>query len=155
MTSTAITAPGLSGILRMTWVQDDLAHVLERAETDEPPGTWTGLACPDHQLSLGGDVDNATLRHLAADSKLADLVWEAPDELAAEHCQAFQAAIQAYDAGASESAEQSWHELEAIWSRAAADRGNHDVLTAQTAALGHRLFRAPLRPSRPSPPARP
>jgi hypothetical protein len=41
MTSTVITAPGLSGVLRMTWLHDDLAHVLEHAETDEPPGTWT------------------------------------------------------------------------------------------------------------------
>ena len=65
MTSTSITAPGLSGVLRMTWVHDDLAHVLEHADTDEPSGTWTGLACRDHDLPLGGDVDNATLRRLA------------------------------------------------------------------------------------------
>ena len=46
MTTTSITAPGLSGVLRMTWVHDDLAHVLEHADIDEPSGTWTGLACP-------------------------------------------------------------------------------------------------------------
>jgi hypothetical protein len=39
MTSTSITAPGLSGVLQMTWVRDDLAHVLEHSETDEPSGT--------------------------------------------------------------------------------------------------------------------
>ncbi len=118
MTTTAITAPGLSGVLQMTWVHDDLAHVLEHADVDEPSGTWTGLACPDHELVLGGDVDNATLRRLAADGKLADLTWEAPEELATEHGQAFQATMQAYQAGDSESAERHWRELRAIWSRA-------------------------------------
>jgi hypothetical protein len=102
----------------MTWVHDDLAHVLEHADVDEPSGTWTGLACRDHELALGGDVDNVTLRHLAADGKIADLVWEASEELAAEHLQAFQAAMQAYHAGDFESAEQHWQELRAIWSRA-------------------------------------
>ena len=118
MTTTSITAPGLSGVLRMTWVHDDLAHVLEHADTDEPSGTWTGLACRDHDLPLGGDVDNATLRRLAADGKIADLVWEAPEDLAAEHSQAFQSAMQAYHTGHSELAEQHWQEFQAIWSRA-------------------------------------
>ena len=108
MTTTSITAPGLSGVLRMTWVHDDLAHVLEHADVDEPSGTWTGLACREHELVLGCDVDNATLRGLAADGKIADLLWEAPEELAAEHGQAFQAAMQAYHAGHSEMAEQHW-----------------------------------------------
>ena len=63
-------------------------------------------------------MDNVTLRHLAADGKIADLVWEAPEELAAEHVQAFQGAMQAYHTGDSESAEQHWQELRAIWSRA-------------------------------------
>jgi hypothetical protein len=119
MTSTGVTAPGLSGVLRMTWVHDDLAHVLEHADVDEPSGTWTGLACRDHELTLGGDVDNATLRCLAAaDGEIADLVWEASEELAAEHGQAFQTAMQAYQTGDSESAEQHWQQVQAIWSRA-------------------------------------
>ena len=78
MTSTSITAPGLSGVMRMTWLHDDLAHVLEHADVDEPSGTWTGLACHDHDLALEGDVDNATLRRLASDSKIADLVLGSP-----------------------------------------------------------------------------
>ena len=118
MTSTSITAPGLSGLLQMTWLQDDLAHVLEHADVDEPSGTWTGLACRDHELTLGGDVDNATLRRLAANGKIADLVWEAPEQLVAEHGQAFQAAMQAYHTGHAERAEQHWQELRTIWSRA-------------------------------------
>jgi hypothetical protein len=118
MTSTSITAPGLSGVLRMTWVHDDLAHVLQHAETDEPSGTWTGLACRDHDLHLGGDVDNATLRRLAVGGRIAGLVWEAPEDLAAEHGQAFHAAMQAYQAGNAELAEQQWHQMQAIWSRA-------------------------------------
>jgi hypothetical protein len=102
----------------MTWLHDDLAHVLQHADVDEPSGTWTGLACRDHELALGGDVDNVMLRRLAADGKIADLVWEAPEELAAEHLQAFQAAMQVYHAGDSESAEQHCQEMGAIWSRA-------------------------------------
>jgi hypothetical protein len=105
MTTTAITAQGLSGILRLTWVQDDLAHVLEHSDVDEPSGTWTGLACSDHELALGGDVDKAMLRRLAADGKIADLVWEAPEDLATEHGQAFQSAMQAYHAGHGDLAE--------------------------------------------------
>src|SRR5262249_40569921 len=85
---------------------------LERAETDEPSGTWTGLACRDHQLALGSDVDNATLRRLAADGEIADLVWEASEDLAAEHGQAFHAAMQAYRAGSGELAEQQWQQVQ-------------------------------------------
>ena len=33
------TRPG--GVLRLTWMSDHLAHVLERSQTDEPTGTWT------------------------------------------------------------------------------------------------------------------
>ena len=93
MTSTSITSPGLSGVLRMTWVHDDLAHVLEHTDTDEPSGTWTGLACSDYDLPLGGDVDNATLCRLATDGKIADLVWKAPEDLVAGHNQAFHASM--------------------------------------------------------------
>jgi hypothetical protein len=53
-------ATGLSGVLRITWVADDLAHVLQHSQTDETTGTWTGLACPDHGLEIGADVDNAS-----------------------------------------------------------------------------------------------
>lgn len=99
MTDAGITARGLSGVLRLTWVRDDLAHVLEHAGADEPSGTWTGLACRDHDLPPGGDVITAALRSLAADGEIADLVWEAPGELAAGHGQAFRAAMRAFDAG--------------------------------------------------------
>ena len=80
MTATSIPGPGLSGVLRMTWVRDQLAHVLDHSSTDETSGTWTGLACPDHGLPLGADVDTTTLHRLAARSELADLIWEAPAE---------------------------------------------------------------------------
>ncbi len=81
MAGTGIEGAGLSGTMRMTWLSDHLAHVLEHCETDEPSGTWTGLACPDHGLALGGDVDNAILRRLAAQGEIADLIWEPPGEL--------------------------------------------------------------------------
>jgi hypothetical protein len=58
------------------------------------------------------------LRQLAAGSEIADLIWEAPDELAAGHTQVFQAAMRAYQAGDSEHAEQLWEDLRAIWSHA-------------------------------------
>jgi hypothetical protein len=99
MTAIAITGMGLTGALRITWIQDNLAHVLDRSQDDETSGTWTGLACPGHGLALGADVDNALLREMAAGSELADLIWEAPDELIADHGQVFQDAIRAYHTG--------------------------------------------------------
>ncbi len=117
MTAIAITGMGLTGVLRLTEVQDDLAHVLDHSHTDETSGTWTGLACPGHGLPLGADVDNAVLRQLAAGSEIADLIWEAPDQLTAEHAQVFQAAMRAYNVGESERASQLWENLQAIWSQ--------------------------------------
>jgi hypothetical protein len=102
MAGTGIEGAGLSGAMRMTWLSDHLAHVLEHCETDEPSGTWTGLACPDRGLALGSDVDNATLQRLSAQGEIADLIWEPPEELAAEHGQLFQAAIHAHQAGNTE-----------------------------------------------------
>ena len=87
MTAISITGMGLTGVVRMTWVQDDLAHVLQHAHTDETSGTWTGRACPDYGLALGGDVDDMTLRLLAGQGEIADLTWEAPDDVAADHGQ--------------------------------------------------------------------
>ena len=113
-----IMGTGLSGVLRMTWVQDGLAHVLEHCDADEPSGTWTGLACPDHQLALGSDVDNATLARMCALGEVADIIWEAPEDLTAEHRQVFEAAMDAYHAGNSKAAELHWQELQTIWSRA-------------------------------------
>ena len=118
MTAIAIDGMGLTGVLRITWVQDNLAHVVDHSHSDETSGTWTGLACPGHGLALGTDVDNAMLQHLAARSGIADLTWEAPDELTAEHAQVFQATMRAYHAGDSQHANQLWENLQAIWSRA-------------------------------------
>ena len=95
MTGTGTEEPGLGGVLRLTWVTDHLAHVLEHSQSDEPSGTWTGLACPDHGLETGFDVDNSTLLHLA-DGDLVDFIWEAPDDFTAEHGQLMLAAIRAH-----------------------------------------------------------
>jgi hypothetical protein len=116
-TAFAISGAGLAGTLRLTWVRDDLAHVLGHAEADEASGTWTGLACPDHGLPLGADVDAAALRRLCASGDVADLIWEAPDYLADEHDRAFSAAMRAYQAGESRRAELLWDDLRASWSR--------------------------------------
>jgi hypothetical protein len=77
MTTIAVTGMGLSGRVRMTWIQDELAHVPEHCEVDEPSGTWTGLASSDHGLTFGAVVDNAALQRIAADSDIADLTVRA------------------------------------------------------------------------------
>jgi hypothetical protein len=118
MTAFAITGMDLTGVLRTTWVHDNLAHVLDHSHTDETSGTWTGLACPGHGLALGSDVDTAALRRLAAGSELADLIWEAPDDLAAEHAQVFLAAMRAYNGADRERGDRLWENLRAIWSQA-------------------------------------
>ena len=118
MTALAISGMGLTGVLRLTRVHDNLAHVLDYSQADETSGTWTGLACPGHGLALGADVDNAVLREMAAGSELADLIWDAPDELTAEHAQAFRDAMCAHLAGDADGAGQLWENLQAIWSHA-------------------------------------
>ena len=118
MTAIAISGMGLTGVLRLTWVHDNLAHVLEHCEADEPSGTWTGLAGPGYGLALGADVDNAMLREMAVGSELADLIWEAPDQVTADHAQVFRDAMRAHLAGDAERAGQLWENLQAIWSHA-------------------------------------
>ena len=118
MTAIAISGMGLTGVLRLTWVHDNLAHVLEHCEADEPSGTWTGLAGPGYELALGADVDNAMLREMAAGSELADLIWEAPDQFTADHAQVFRDAMHAHLTGDAERAGQLWGNLRAIWSHA-------------------------------------
>ena len=118
MTAIAISGMGLTGVLRLTWVEDNLAHVLDYSQADETSGTWTGLACPGHDLPLGADVDHATLRRLAPGSEIADLTWEAPDELTVEHAELFQAAMRVYHTGDSEHADQLWENLRTVWSQA-------------------------------------
>ncbi len=103
MTAISIAGMGLTGVLRITWVHDNLAHVLDH---------------PGHGLALGTDVDDATLQRLAAGNEIADLAWEAPDELAAEHAQVFQDAMRAHHGGDSERADRLWESLQAIWSQA-------------------------------------
>lgn len=118
MPGTSIEGAGLGGVLRLTWDADHLAHALAHSQADEPRGTWTGLACPDHGLALGADVDNATLQRLSAHSDIADLAWEPPAELAAEHGQLCHAAIQAHLAGTRETGERLWQQAQALWSQA-------------------------------------
>ena len=118
MTGTTIEGEGLGGVLRLTWNADHLAHVLARSQADEPTGIWTGLACLDHGLALGADVDDAALRKLSADSDIADLLWEPPADLTAEHDQLCRAAIQAHRAGARETGERLWEQAQALWSQA-------------------------------------
>ena len=41
MADISIDGAKLNGVLRLTWMSDQLAHVLEHSQTDEPTGTWT------------------------------------------------------------------------------------------------------------------
>jgi hypothetical protein len=118
MTDASTDGPGLSGTLRLTWVTDQLAHVLDHSQADETSGTWTGLACPDHGLPIGSDVDNATLLRLAGQDQIADLTWEAPPDFTAEHGQVCAAAIQAHLSGNAQQAEHLREQLMALWSHA-------------------------------------
>jgi hypothetical protein len=116
MTGTSAEGLGLTGTLRLTWVNDHLAHILEHGQADEANGTWTGLACPDHGLAIGSDVDNATLLRLAGQDQLADLIWEPPPEFTADHGQLCVAALQAHESGRAEEGEQLWQQMVALWS---------------------------------------
>ena len=116
MTGTAIEGVGLGGVLRLTWNTDHLDHVLAHSQADEPKGIWTGLACPDHGLALGADVDNMALRQLSAHSDVADLLWEPYAELTAEYVQLYRASIQAHWAGERDTGEQLWWQAQALWS---------------------------------------
>lgn len=117
-TSFGISGAGLTGTLRFTWVTDSMAHVIDHADADEPSGTWTGLACPDHGLAIGTDVDLQVLKHLSAQGQIADLLWDAPDDITRDHNDAFFTAMSGHDAGHTEAAEGHWQTLQAIWSRA-------------------------------------
>jgi hypothetical protein len=57
------------------------------------------------------------MRELCAGGDIADLIWEAPDDLAAGHELAFFAAMRAYHAGDAQEATQHWDDLQQNWSR--------------------------------------
>ena len=118
MTGTRIEGEGFAGVLCLTWDADHIGHVLAHSQADEPAGVWTGLACMDNGLALGGDVDNATLRRLSGYGEIADLAWEPAAELAGEYGQLCRAAIQAHLAGARETGERLWQQAQALWSLA-------------------------------------
>jgi hypothetical protein len=60
----------------------------------------------------------AGVRNLAAEGEIADLVWEAPADLTAEHGRLCQAAIRARQAGKTKAGEQVWQQAQALWSQA-------------------------------------
>ena len=125
MTGTGTETTALSGVLRLTWVTDQLKHVLEHSQTDEPAGTWTGLACPDHGLEVGAEADNAMLLRLVQ-GEIADLVWEAPADFTTEHGQLCLAAVTAYQAGQHDEGQRLWQQVQTLWSGAWS--ANHQTL---------------------------
>jgi hypothetical protein len=46
MTALAISGMGLTGVLRLTWVQDNLAHVLDYSQADETSGPGPAWPAP-------------------------------------------------------------------------------------------------------------
>lgn len=46
MAGAGTQGPDDSGTLRLTWVTDHLAHVIDGSEFGGASGTWTGLAVP-------------------------------------------------------------------------------------------------------------
>jgi len=113
-TAIRISGAGLTGALRLTWIRDNLTHVIDHANADEPTGTWIGSACADFGLAIGSDVDIGVLRNLCRDGEIADLIWEAPADLVSEHNKAHQAALQTYEAGNIEVAEHEWSKAQAL-----------------------------------------
>jgi hypothetical protein len=144
MADTSIDGTKLTGVLRLTWMSDHLAHVREHSQTGEPTGTWTGLACPDHGFAPGTDVDTRTLQRLSAHGDIADLIWEAPADLTAEHGQLSLTAIHAYQTGDHETGERLWQQAQALWARAWS--ANYEALKLMQAA-GLTRF-APVKPQR-------
>lgn len=143
MTGSDAGGADLGGVLRMTWVTDRLAHVLEHSQSDEPSGTWTGRAGPDYGLEIGADVDNSALQRLAR-GDLADFTWEAPESFTAEHGRLGFAAIRAHHDGEQEEGERLWQQTQALWSRAWS--ANHQALGLLQAA-GLTRF-SPAKPQR-------
>ena len=117
MTAIAITGMGLTGVLRITWVQDNLAHVLNHSRPTKPPAPGPAWPAP---ATAWPWAPTWTTRRCSTGRRgeIADLIWEAPDELAAEHAQVFQAAIRAYHAADPERADELWENVRAIWSQA-------------------------------------
>lgn len=120
-------ATDTAATMRLTHLRE-LAHVLS-APTAETSGTWTGLACPAHGLTVGSDVDPAVLRRLVIAARGAghgcyDFIWTASPDFAAVHGSAFVRALEAYEAGQGEDTSA----FEALWSVAWA--GNWNALEA-------------------------
>jgi hypothetical protein len=102
------------------------------------------LACPGRGLALGADVDDSTLQRLTAHGDIADLIWEVPTDLTAEHGRLLLAAIQAYQEGNREAGERLWQRAQALWSQAWS--ANYEALKLMQAA-GLTRF-APVKPQR-------
>lgn len=112
----AITGMGLAGVLRLTWVHDNLAHVLDDSQANETSRTWTGLACSGPRPDRGrrrrqrwccgawppGASSPNPLRKLRASSPPNTLGCSRP--------------LSAYPADDPERAEQLWEDFRAIWS---------------------------------------
>jgi hypothetical protein len=140
-TQIRIQDAGLHGTLRLRLVDDGLDH----AVTDETSGTWTNLACPDHGLAIGNDVDPALLTELYGQREVADLIWEAPPSLSRRtHEEALRLATHGYTTVDLEMGELHWRNLETIWSQAWS--ANWDVL-ASMQERGLRRFSA-VKPQR-------
>ena len=119
MTAIAITGMGLTGVLRLTWVHDNLAHVLDHSQhRRDLRYAWTGLACPGHGLALGADVDNATLRQLAAGARSRTSSGKPPTSSPPNTPRYSRPPCARITPATPERADRLWENLQAIWSQA-------------------------------------
>ena len=77
-------------------------------------------------------MDTATLQSLFGRGDFADLIWEAPADLTAEHGHLCQAAIHAYQAGNHKTGERLWQQAQTLWSQAWS--ANYETLKLMQAA---------------------
>ena len=89
-------------------------------------------------------MNDLTLQRLTAHGDIADLIWEAPADLTAEHGQLLLAAIQAYQEGNHGAGERLWQRAQALWSQAWS--ANYEALKLMQAAGLSRF--APAKPQR-------
>ena len=89
-------------------------------------------------------MDTATLQRLTAHGEVADLIWEAPAGLTAEHGQLSWPPSRPIRAGNHETGERLWQRAHAVWSRAWS--ANYEALKLFQAA-GLTRF-APVKPQR-------
>ena len=74
MTAIGITGMGLTGVVRMTWVQDDLAHVLEHARVFQAAITAYQAADPMRGREVVGGSPGRLVASLVGELRSAGVL---------------------------------------------------------------------------------